>query len=242
MLEFITPNWPAPPQVRAYTTTRKGGCSQPPYGSFNLATHVGDNIENVTKNRVALQKALTIPSKPIWLEQTHSTKTITATSNNINCQADASYTDKIEQVCVILTADCMPILICNQAGTEVAAVHAGWRGLADGILEKTLQHFSSEVFVWLGPTIGMQAFEVGEEVYTAFTDFLPQANESFVSTDADHWLANLYLLARQRLINQGVTKIFGGKFCTYSESELFYSYRRDKITGRMASLIWLENF
>ena len=240
MCKFITPDWPAPSSVRAYTTTRNKGYSTSPYGSFNLATNVGDNIEAVIANRIALQKALAIPSEPVWLEQVHSTKIIPATTSNIDCQADASYTNNIEQVCVILTADCMPVLFCNQEGTKVAAVHAGWRGLANGILEKTLQYFDSNVLVWLGPAIGPQSFEVGKDVYTAFTDFLPQADKAFVSTDDNHWLADLYLLARQRLINQGVTTIFGGNFCTYSEPERFYSYRRDKVTGRMASLIWLE--
>ncbi|MDM8564410.1 peptidoglycan editing factor PgeF [Candidatus Halobeggiatoa sp. HSG11] len=242
MFEFITPDWPAPPQVKAYTTTRKNGYSQPPYGSFNLATHVGDDIEAVTKNRNVLQKALAIPSKPIWLEQVHSNITTTAILSNINCKADASYTDKPEQVCVILTADCMPVLFCNKTGTKVAAIHAGWRGLANGILEEVLQYFDSDVLVWLGPAIGPQAFEVGEDVYAAFTDFLPQASKAFTLTDNNHWLADLYLLARQRLAYQGITAVFGGKFCTYSEPERFYSYRRDKATGRMASLIWLEDF
>ena len=240
MHDFITPNWPAPPQVKAYTTTRKAGCSQSPYSSFNLATHVGDELTSVMANRSALRKSLKLPSEPIWLEQTHSVKAIDAISTNIDCQADASYTDTVGQVCVILTADCMPVLFCNREGTKVAAIHAGWRGLANGILEEVLQHFTTDVLVWLGPAIGPQVFEVGTEVYETFTNFLPQAAEAFKPTDNDHWLADLYLLARQRLANQGITSVFGSNFCTYSEPERFYSYRRDKVTGRMASLIWLE--
>ena len=238
--DLITPNWPAPPQIKAYTTTRKAGHSQIPYSSFNLATHVGDDMKTVLANRATLKKSLLLPSEPIWLEQTHSIKTVNAIPTNINYQADASYTNTIGQVCVILTADCMPVLFCDRKGTKVAAIHAGWRGLANGILEEVLQHFTTEVLVWLGPAIGPQKFEVGEEVYKIFTDFLPQAAEAFKLIDNKHWLADLYLLARQRLANQGVTSVFGGNFCTYSEPERFYSYRRDKVTGRMASLIWLE--
>ncbi len=240
MLNFITPNWPAPTNVKAYTTTRKAGCSQEPYSSFNLATHVGDDIQSVMTNRATLRKSLQLPSEPIWLEQTHSIKTINAIPTNIDCQADASFSNTTDQVCVVLTADCMPVLFCNQEGTKVAAIHAGWRGLANGILEEVLQHFTTDVLVWLGPAIGLQKFEVGTEVYEIFTDFLPHATEAFKPTDNKHWLADLYLLARQRLANQGITSVFGGNFCTYSEPELFYSYRRDKVTGRMASLIWLE--
>jgi len=241
MFEFITPNWPAPPQVKAYTTTRKGGYSQSPYAGFNLATHVGDAIESVTENRAALRQVLQIPSEPVWLEQVHSITATTAISANMNCVADACYANDIGQVCVILTADCMPVLFCNREGTKVAAIHAGWRGLANGILEEVLQYFAdSDILVWLGPAIGSQAFEVGEEVYAAFTSFLPEAKRAFTPIGNNHWLADLYLLARQRLENKGVKTIFGGDFCTYSDSARFYSYRRDKITGRMASLIWLE--
>jgi hypothetical protein len=242
MLKFITPIWPAPSQVKAYTTTRHGGYSKPPYDGFNLADHVGDNAEAVAANRAALVEALSLPSEPVWLKQVHGIQIVTANSDNGNCTADAAFATAPGQVCVVMTADCLPVLFCDRAGTRVAAAHAGWRGLASGVLEATLQRLelSAEgVLVWLGPAIGPQAFEVGHEVRAAFMDFLPQAAQAFRPSREGRWLADLYLLARQRLAHQGVTAVYGGDFCTYTEKR-FYSYRRDKVTGRMASLIWLE--
>jgi len=241
MLELITPIWPAPPQVKAYSTTRYGGYSKPPYDGLNLADHVGD--EAVAANRALLVQSLNLPSEPVWLKQVHGIHTVTASPAHTNCAADASIATQAEQVCVVLTADCLPVLFCDRAGSCVAAVHAGWRGLAGGILEATLQRLNvpaQDILVWLGPAIGPQAFEVGEEVRAAFMDFLPQAADAFIRSRNDHWLADLYLLARQRLGHQGVTAVFGGYFCTYMDIERFYSYRRDKVTGRMASLIWLN--
>ena len=238
MLNLITPNWPAPSKVKAFTTTRQGGYSQAPYDSLNLGDHVDDDPKAVAANRAKLRKLL--PTEPVWLKQVHSTKIVTA---NTSCTADAAMTTELNKVCVILTADCLPVLFCDRAGTSVAAVHAGWRGLAGGILEATLQRFNQKpenLLVWLGPAIGPQAFEVGAEVRQAFTDYLPQAIEAFKPSRTGHWLADLYLLARQRLAHHGVTQVFGGEFCTYSDAQRFYSYRRDKITGRMASLIWLS--
>jgi len=242
-LELITPQWPAPPQVKAYTTTRQGTYSSPPYHGFNLADHVGDNPQTVNANRALLRKTLNLPTEPHWLRQIHGTTTIAIETNLVNCQADAAYATTAGQVCVILTADCLPVFFCDLAGTRVALAHAGWRGCAAGVLEATIQHLKvspSNLLVWLGPAIGPQAFEVGEEVRTAFIDYLPVAATAFIPTRPGHWLANLYLLARQRLEQQGVTAIYGGDFCTYQQAELFYSHRRDKITGRMANLIWLE--
>jgi YfiH family protein len=241
MLKLITPIWPAPAQVRAYSTTRHGGYSKPPYHGLNLADHVGD--EAVAANRALLVQSLKLPSEPVWLKQVHGIHTVTATLEHKNGAADASIARQPGQVCVILTADCLPVLFCDRGGNCVAAVHAGWRGLAGGILEATLQRLNvpaQDILVWLGPAIGPQAFEVGEEVRAAFMDFLPQAGDAFIPTRDGHWLADLYLLARQRLAHQGVTAVFGGDFCTYTDIERFYSYRRDKVTGRMASLIWLE--
>ena len=241
MLKLITPNWPAPSNVKAYTTTRKGGHSQSPYSSLNLGDHVGDDPKAVAANRATLRELL--PSEPVWLKQIHSIKIVSPNANASNCSADASITTEFNKVCIILTADCLPVLFCDRAGTTIAAVHAGWRGLADGILEATLQHFNKapeDILVWLGPAIGSQAFEVGEEVRESFTNYLPEATKAFKANRENHWLADLYLLARQRLAHNGVTNVFGGEFCTYNNAEDFYSYRRDKITGRMASLIWLD--
>jgi len=243
MLEFITPNWPAPAQVKAYTTTRQGGYSTPPYDSFNLADHVGDATKAVAANRARLNQALKLPTSPVWLKQVHGTETVKATPENTHCLADAAFATIPEQVCVVMTADCLPVLFCDKKGTRVAAAHAGWRGLANGVLEATLQSLevpAQDILVWLGPAIGPQAFEVGNEVWTIFTDFLPEATEAFKPSREDHWLADLYLLARQRLAHQGVTAIYGGDYCTYTEKAFFYSYRRDKVTGRMATLIWLQ--
>lgn len=243
MLEFITPNWSAPATVRAYTTTRHGGFSQIPYHGFNLAEHVGDDPDVVVKNRALLRTVLNLPSEPIWLQQVHGIHTVTARLENLNSCADAIFTTEINQVCVVMTADCLPVLFCDKAGTRVAAAHAGWRGLAGGVLDATVRALAvppQEILAWLGPAIGAQAFEVGEEVRETFIAQLPQADQAFQSTRPHRWLADLYLLARQRLQHLGIEEISGGTHCTYSDKERFYSYRRDKITGRMATLIWLE--
>ncbi len=243
MPKIITPIWPAPPQVKAYTTTRSGGYSASPYDGFNLADHVGDDAKAVAANRATLVEILELPLEPIWLKQVHGTQIITANHANTNCIADAAYTTECRQVCVVLTADCLPVLFCDRNGKKVAAVHAGWRGLASGVLEATLQKLdvpAQNILVWLGPAIGPNVFEVGDEVQEAFRDFLPQAVEAFKPSRDGRWLADLYLLARQRLAHQGITAVYGGEFCTYTDAGNFYSYRRDKVTGRMATLIWLS--
>jgi len=243
MLDFIIPEWTAPKNIRAYTTTRRGGYSQFPYDSFNLADHVGDVAETVAKNRALLQRELALPSEPIWLQQVHGIDAVAATVENKNCCADAVYTDQVGKVCVVMTADCLPVLFCDKAGTRVAAAHAGWRGLAAGVLEQTVTALAlppQEILAWLGPAIGAQAFEVGEEVRETFIAQLPQATQAFTPSRSHHWFADLYLLARQRLQHFGVQEIFGGNDCTYTDVERFYSYRRDKTTGRMATLIWLD--
>ena len=242
MLNYlIKPDWPAPVQVNAYSTTRLGGYSKAPYDSFNVADYVGDDTQAVTYNHNTLIQKL--PSQPIWLKQVHGIQILKASPEHRYCTADASFSTQAGQVCVIMTADCLPVLFCNRSGTCVAAAHAGWRGLAHGILEKTIQHLAvptQELLVWLGPAIGPKAFEVGDEVRTAFINFLPQATDAFTAHGDKHWLADLYLLARQRLAHQGISAVFGGDFCTYTDKKRFYSYRRDKITGRMASMIWLS--
>jgi polyphenol oxidase len=239
---MLIPNWPAPSVVKAYTTIREGGYSQAPYESFNLADHVGDRPEAVAANRGALIEMLGLPNEPVWLKQVHGIQAVRATEQHRDCEADAVYTTEFEQVCVVMTADCLPVLFCDRAGTRVAAAHAGWRGLANGVLEKSVQALDlppQDILVWLGPAIGPNAFEVGDEVRETFMAFLPEAAQAFKSTGEGHWLADLYLLARQRLAHEGVTAVYGGDFCTYTDAKRFYSYRRDKVTGRMASLIWL---
>lgn len=244
MVSVIYPNWSAPKNVHAFTTTRLGGISGSPYDSLNLGSHVGDALADVIDNRAKLVNAMQIPSEPVWLNQTHSTRCI----NTINYQstdADASYNPQKNAVSVVLTADCLPVLFCSQLGNEVAVAHAGWRGLCDGVLENTVTHFNcatSQVIAWLGPAIGPDKFEVGEEVKAQFTAHDADASLAFrpINSMPTKYLANLYLLAKQRLQKLGITQIYGGDFCTYSQNDLFYSYRREKQTGRMASIIWFE--
>jgi len=242
---FLTPDWEAPANIKAYTTLRRqGGISLPPYDDFNLAAHVGDNPEHVATNRQRLATALGLPEEPIWLKQTHSTIVVEALPKNRDTTADASFTTHPHGVCAVLTADCLPILLCDKNASQVAAVHAGWRGLADGVIEATLQTFSipkKNILAWLGPAIGPQQFEVGKEVYDIFVTQNAQAAHAFTTHTQQTWLADIYALARLRLRAQGVTAIYGGNFCTFTEADRFFSYRRDQgRTGRMASLIWLE--
>jgi hypothetical protein len=240
---YITPNWSAAKSVKAYVTTRLGGFSQTPFTSFNLATHVGDDVDAVIQNRALLAAQLQLPQEPHWLQQVHGIEVVAAEKVTRNYCADAIYTQQINKVCVVMTADCLPVFFCNQQATKVAVAHAGWRGLANGILESTLQQLDEKpdnILVWLGPAISQAAFEVGDEVRQAFSDYLPQAEQAFKPSRPSHWYADLYLLAKQRLQVQGIQHIFGGDFCTYSDSERFFSYRRDQQTGRMASLIWLQ--
>lgn len=243
MNHYITPDWSAPAKVKAYVTTRTNGYSQAPFDSFNLATHVGDDAENVAKNREQLAQQLQLPQQPHWLQQVHGIEAVAAESVAQGYCADAIYTEQINKVCVVMTADCLPVFFCNQQATKVAVAHAGWRGLANGVLESTLQKLNcnpSDIIIWLGPAISQAAFEVGDEVRQTFSDYLPQAQQAFKPSRPQHWYADLYLLAKQRLQAQGIQHIFAGTFCTYTDSQRFYSYRRDGQTGRMASLIWLQ--
>lgn len=243
--DWIIPDWLAPASIRACSTTRNGGISRPPYADFNLGDHVGDASDAVVENRSRLIKALNLPAEPAWLEQVHSDKVVAVDSMSASSvQADASFASSKNHVCVVMTADCLPVLFCDRAGTQIAAAHAGWRGLAAGVLENTLTTFTcrpEEVLVWLGPAIGPQAFEVGEDVVSCFVNANGQAISAFKQVDESHWLADIYLLAKQRLLQAGVSHIYGGGLCTYSDSKRFYSFRRDRQTGRMASLIWFAN-
>lgn len=241
MADLLVPEWPAPDNVRSLQTLRSGGCSPAPWASFNLGDHVGDEVSRVVANRAALRDSL--PGEPLWLQQVHGLAVLDAGSPGPSREADASFSREPGRVCAVMTADCLPVLFCDRAGTVVAAAHAGWRGLLAGVLSATMHRMAvppGELMAWLGPAIGPQAFEVGDEVRTAFVARDALAAEAFSPHGAGKWLADIYQLARQRLLVAGVRSISGGELCTVSDAERFFSYRRDGITGRMASLIWLE--
>lgn len=241
-LGWLIPEWPAPPRVRACTTTRRGGVSEGEYASLNLAAHVGDTPAHVAENRRRLKAVLHLPAEPAWLQQMHGTAVVDASRIETAGEADASYAEQSGTVCAVLTADCLPLLLCDVYGTRVAAVHAGWRGLLDGVIENAvhaLRRPGSELLAWLGPAIGPRVFEVGEEVRQRFVAADPAAMSAFTPSPRGRWLADIYSLARQRLGSVHVTAVYGGHACTVSDAERFYSYRRDGVTGRMASLIWL---
>lgn len=237
---WLLPDWPAPATVRACVTTRTGGMSVPPFDSFNLGDHVGDDPSAVAWNRQHLQGLL--GCRPVWLNQVHSSTAIKAVAGSC-ATADASWSDVPGEACAVLTADCLPVLFCNRAGTRVAAAHAGWRGLAGGVLETTLDALAvpaEELLVWLGPAIGPAAFEVGPEVREAFVAQHVDAAEAFTpSRNAGRFMADLYQLARIRLAAVGVDAVYGGGLCTFSDAR-FYSYRRAACTGRFASLVWID--
>ena len=251
-MSFINPQWPAPSPIHALVSTRAGGVSKHPYDSLNLGDHVGDQFEDVLANRAIFAKAL--PSKPLWLKQTHSTAVSTPETRKAKpgdvIDADASVTNIANEALVIMTADCLPALFTNSKGTVVGAAHAGWRGLCSGVLENTVAEMlrlskessASDLLVWLGPSIGPASFEVGEDVVKAFRDSeLPFSEHAFqpIADKSGKFLADIYRLASDRLQACGVTSIFGGQYCTVRDSEQFFSYRRDGQTGRFASAIWI---
>ncbi len=239
---WIAPDWPAPPGVRAISTTRIGGYSDRPYQGLNLASHVGDRVETVVANRAWLCNTLGLPAEPLWLRQVHGKRVVTADAAAGEPEADASFAGQPGVVCAVLTADCLPLLLCDRQGTRVGAAHAGWRGLAAGIIEATMDAMDragTELMAWLGPAIGPDAFEIGAEVRQTFVAHDRRAAEAFRRTASERWLADIYELARQRLAARGVAAVYGGGECTMSDAARFYSYRRDGTTGRMASLIWL---
>jgi len=247
---FFVPEWPMPNRIRAYSTLRYPGDSLGVYEQFNLALHVGDDENHVLANRHQLMQLAHLPSTPRWLNQTHSNTALLAEtiSAEVPPNADASYTQKTGEVCVVMTADCLPILITNKEGTEVAAIHAGWQGLAKGVIENTLSKLSSKpesLFIWIGPSIQQASYEVGEDFYAAFatSHTSQEMNATFLTQQHQKWLANVPLLAVQRLMRSGVLKdnIYLSGECTYANSEKYFSYRRDGVTGRMASLIWIDN-
>ncbi len=243
---LISVDWPAPKNVQAATTSRIGGVSLASFDSFNLADHVGDHPAAVLANRELLLEELALPAEPLWLKQVHGRRVITLDGLPTAGppEADASVSTGPGRVCAVLTADCLPVLFCDRAGTRVAAAHAGWRGLSAGVLEATVVQMAvapDEIMAWLGPAIGPQAFEVGTDVRAAFVDDDADSASAFVALGDDRWLADIDRLARRRLARVGVTAVYGGDRCTYSEAGMFYSYRRDGSTGRMASLLWLSN-
>ncbi|AHF73243.1 yfiH [Candidatus Sodalis pierantonius str. SOPE] len=242
MSRLILPDWPAPSQVGACSTTREGGVSQAPWHSLNLGDHVGDDPDAVAENRPRLRALAHLPAAPHYLTQVHGVDVVVLEdAAPTSLRGDAVYTRRPGEVCVVMTADCLPVLFCDRGGREVAAAHAGWRGLCAGVLEQTLAAFQApraDILAWRGPAIGPTAFEVGAEVKDAFTRHDPAAAGAFVPR-GEKYLADLYQLARLRLRTAGIRAIYGGKHCTVQENNTFFSYRRDGVTGRMATLVWL---
>lgn len=238
MENFILPQWPAPARVKAFTTLRHSniGIRQ---AEISPEPKAGDI------DRQRLKQLLPLPNEPIWLKQIHSNIIVEATAKNQESVADASFSTKPRDVCTVLTADCLPVLMCHRDGTHVAAIHAGWRGLANGILETTLKTLNlppEDILVWFGPAISAKHFEVRKDVYDIFTQHDPNAASAFTLFAPEHWHADIYALARLRLQSVGVKQIYGGEYCTYSDQNRFYSYRRDGVTtGRIVSLIWIED-
>lgn len=262
--EVLTPDWPAPARVRAASTERAGGTSEGPYTSRNLGTHVGDEAATVAANRRALAERLGLATEPQWLEQIHGSIVLDLDAlqgSPVGAPprspghatptpglrrppaADGAVTSQRGRPCVVMTADCLPVLFCDTSGTRVGAVHAGWRGLAAGIVPAAVARMGIDpqaLLVWLGPAIGQAAYEVGGEVRQALIAADPSAETCFEPNEAGRWQADLYGLARRGLQAAGVQAIYGGGFCTYTESERFFSHRREAPCGRMATLIWLD--
>lgn len=243
---LIYPDWPAPDNVKAVMTTRNGGASVAPFSSMNLGLHVDDDAGSVNQNRASLKQMLALPNEPLWLNQIHGTKIASHQHNQCGDDADAIVSHQINDVCAIMTADCLPVLFCNRKGTAVAAAHAGWRGLQSGILEQTVNSMDchpDDIIIWLGAAISQDKFEVGEEVRVAFISVHEESEAAFLVSpnDPKKWFADIYQLARIHLNKVGIknSSIYGGGRCTYNEEALFFSYRRKSRTGRMASLIWL---
>jgi len=239
---WLAANWPAPAHIHAGTTTRNGGISTAPYDSFNLACHVGDRDSDVAENRRRLRRMLALPAEPIWLAQQHGT-TIIDLSRGSGPDADGSYTDRAETVCAVMTADCMPLLLCDCKGTEIAAVHIGWRGLCAGIIGNAMRCFRSpakQLLAWIGPGISAGRYPVGADVRTACLASLPDASRWLTPAPGGKWHADLAGMIRVQLENAGVAGIFMSNTCNHDNGADYFSYRRDGRTGRMASLIWMD--
>lgn len=246
-MQLIKPNWTAPVNIHAYSTTRIGGVSKADFLGLNLGKHVGDSIQHVSDNRALLVNQLDNAPEFCWLNQTHSSLLLKLSLKTPqSLEADASWTDTNQRTCVVMTADCLPILVTDKKGSFVAAIHAGWRGLCDGIIENNIKHICDELtisheqlLVWLGPCIGPTAFEVGNEVREQFINHDPEAADAFIVNESK-WLANLHLLAKLRLKEFSGVTITESTLCTFNNPDLFYSYRRDGLTGRMATFIWVD--
>ena len=239
--QWIVPGWPAPKRVRALCTTRHGGASGGIYGTFNVGVAVGDDPALVAENRARLRSLL--PGDPVWLKQVHGTRVVNADEVHAIVEADACMTRSAGTVLAIQAADCMPVLLADRSGSVIAAAHAGWRGLASGVIENAVAAMKiapANVLAWLGPAISGAAYEVGQDVYDAFTGADPTAATAFVVHGHGKYLVDLYTLARQRLARLGVASVHGGSYCTFGDTDRFYSYRREGITGRMVALIWIE--
>src|SRR5262245_20389940 len=239
--EWIAPEWSAPASVRAFVTTRAGGVSQGPYAAFNLATRVGDDPAAVGRNREILRSHL--PADVVWLHQVHGAEVVDAAAAGSLPRADGAVARTRRTVCGVLTADCLPVLLAARDGSVVGVAHAGWRGMAAGVIEATLARMavrSESIVAWLGPCIGPGAYEVGREVHDAFVAASASAAQAFAPRGHGKFLADLYQLARQRLAASGVHDVLGGGFCTYTDADRFYSYRRERTTGRFATLVWID--
>ncbi len=238
---WITPDWPVPLGIRAASTLRTGGISRDNYSSWNCAAHVGDNPADVNSNRLLLKQQLQLPSEPLWLNQVHGCLVVNASTVAPGITADASYSRTMGIVCTVMTADCLPLLLCAKDGAYVAAVHCGWRSLLAGIIEQTICSIgSSNLLAWMGPAIGPQAFIVGTDVRQLFIDKSPNYEPAFVDQGNGKWLADLYSIARIKLGKAGIQQVYGGDRCTYNEDEHFFSHRRQGTTGRMATMIWKQ--
>ena len=241
LADWIVPDWPVHSRVRAFVTTRAGGVSEGEYASMNLGAHCGDAPDKVAANRAIVRRHL--PADPLYLAQVHGADVVDAAASGERPRADAAIAKEAGRVCVVLTADCMPVFLADAQGNAVGVAHAGWRGLAAGVLESTVAALGAppaQVHAWMGPAIGPDAFEVGPEVRDAFLGLDPQAEAAFRGHRAGRYMADLYILARRRLAKAGVASVQGGGFCTFHERERFFSYRREKASGRMGAFIWLE--
>jgi len=239
---WLWANWPAPGNVHAGTSLRNGGISLSPFNDLNLGLHVGDDEKDVLNNRKILSQHLKLVSEPVWLEQTHSSNIISLDNHHKNISADSSYTTKQYNVCTIMTADCVPILFCNTAGSKVAAIHAGWRGICNGIIEKAVNVYSNPdaVLAWIGPCISSNHYEVGKEVYERCIAHKTSLKGAFIQINENHWRCGLVNMVKIILKNSGIRMIYDCELCTYTMNELLYSYRREGVTGRTASMIWME--
>jgi YfiH family protein len=242
---FFIPDWPAPDSVRAIQTTRGGGCSEGSYESFNLGDHVGDDPLNVARNREQLLEVAALPSQPAWLQQVHGVSIVQAGDFASPPEADVAWSDERGVVCTVLTADCLPLLVCDRTGSHVAAVHSGWRGMSAGVIESAIGQLfkrgvkADDLLVWLGPAIGPDAYEIDAPVYDAFLAREPACETAFKVSRPGHWHLDLYKAARILLARTGVQAVYGGNYCTHSD-EQFFSHRREAPCGRQASLIWLQ--